>query len=143
MLKKKTFFWIYDYAQYIKNSGINIDLKKELSHNVFENIDELMAAIENDDYSTKQQENFIGKYLLDDIGHSTEKIVGLVVSLTESKEKNYEIGNNGGWQGRTMEEPSWNIKAFGGNRGREADMPNNKASHKGDAAGYGNHSNVS
>ncbi len=143
VLKKKTFFWIYDYEQYIKNSGINIDLKNELSHNAFENIDELMTAIENDDYSIVQQEEYIRKYLLNDLGHSTEKIAGLVVSLMESKEKNYEICNNGRWQGRAVEEPSWNIKTFGGDRRRKADMPDDKTSAKSGAAEYGNHSNVS
>ncbi|MBS5335236.1 MAG: CDP-glycerol glycerophosphotransferase family protein [Anaerovoracaceae bacterium] len=143
VLRKKTFFWIYDYEQYMENSGINIDLKKELSHNVFKNIDELMAAIENDDYSTAQQEKFIRKYLLDDIGHSTDKIAGLAVRLAESKENNNEVYNNGRWQGRTVEEPSWNIKTFGGDRRRKADMQDNKTSAKGNSAGYGNHSNVS
>lgn len=127
----------------MENSGINIDLKKELSHNVFKNIDELMAAIENDDYSTAQQEKFIRKYLLDDIGHSTDKIAGLAVRLAESKENNNEVYNNGRWQGRTVEEPSWNIKTFGGDRRRKADMQDNKTSAKGNSAGYGNHSNVS
>ena len=39
VLKKRTMFWTYDFDEYMENSGINIDLKKEMPGNMSDNID--------------------------------------------------------------------------------------------------------
>ena len=86
VLNKKTYYWTYDYEEYLANNGINIDLKEAAKGHVFKNINELMAAIENDIYDMDILASYKSKYLPEDIGMSTKKICDLIVeSVTEGK----------------------------------------------------------
>lgn len=81
VLRKKTFYWTYDYDEYMENSGINLNLKDELSENVFEDIMELMACIKEDRYNAEQQSRYIEKYLPKELGGSTKKIADWLIGM--------------------------------------------------------------
>ncbi len=106
VIRTKTYFWTYDYDEYMRNSGINIDLKNEMSGNLFKNLEELMQAIEYDRYNYEQQEAYIDKYLMDDIGYSTELITDFVINLIREEESKHEVCYHGRWKSNAMEETS-------------------------------------
>lgn len=81
VLKKPTFFWTYDYDEYMKNSGTNIDLKEEVPDNMSDNINDILHRIENDDYNTQEQLAYIKKFLPKDLGGCTYKIAKKIVDL--------------------------------------------------------------
>ena len=107
VLKKKTYYWAYDYDEYVENNGLNFEVCKELPKYVFRDINELMYDMEKEAYDMKPLEKYIEKYLPEELGTSTEKIFRLIISSLEQNEKNrdiqYEICNNGGWQGNAVE----------------------------------------
>ncbi len=100
VLKKKTYYWTYDYDEYAEKNGLNFEVRKELPEYVFEDIDELMADIEKGSYDMEPLCKYIDKYLPEELGTSTEKLLSLISSLLETKgkrEARYEICDNGGW----------------------------------------------
>ena len=144
VLRKKTFYWTYDYDEYMKNSGINIDLRKELSDNVFEDIDQLLEHIRNDKYNSNLQQRYINKYLPSELGNSTERITSLILSLiTEQQVEIYETGDNGRWQREQMEKSFGNYQTLGGDKWRTADLKDNKAVGYDGSGEFGDNSNVS
>ncbi len=49
-LNKPTYYWIYDYEEYLSNNGLNIDIKKELGSYAFEDINIIADKISNEKY---------------------------------------------------------------------------------------------
>ena len=152
VLKKKTMFWTYDFDEYMENNGINIDLKKEMSGNMSEDINEIMFRIENDIYDENQQEKYIEKYLPAEIGNSTGKIAGLVVSLINEQQTEQvpvrenmrdEVRDNGRRQGKPMETPLWNSQTLSGGGWRTLDMQDDQASSYGDIGEIRDNRNIS
>lgn len=144
VLKKKTLYWIYDYDEYMENSGTNINLKEELHDNVSEDINELIDSIENDKYNYELQERYIKKYLPENMGNSTEKIVSLILKLiTEQQVNVYETCDNGGRSGKQMEKLFGNLQAFSEGEWRTTDMQNDKIAEYDGSKKLGNNSNVS
>lgn len=114
VLEKRTFFWTYDYDEYMENSGINIDLKREMSGNLSADIDRIMYMIENDIYDTEQQEQFIEKYLPDSMGESTEIISNFIMDLIKERSKREdEIRNHGRRTGKQVEPIHGDVQALG------------------------------
>ena len=144
VLKKRTFFWTYDYDEYIENSGINIDLKKEMSDNLSADINDIMYRIENDIFNSMQQKQFIEKYLPTKMGESTEKISNFVMDLmTGHQERENEIHNYGGRPGEQVEPLYGSIQALNIDQWRTADMSDDTVT-AGDVAGkFGNNRNIS
>lgn len=143
VLRKKTFYWVYDYDEYMENSGININLKKEMSGNVFENIDDLMYCVKNDKYNSELQEWYIKKYLPAELGKSTEKIATLTLDLIREQVNMYETGYNGRRQGEQMEGVFRDFKTLGGSEWRAADLSDNKVVDYGGSEELRDHSNIS
>lgn len=144
VLKKKTFYWTYDYDEYMKNSGINIDLKREVPDNLSDDINKIIDNIENDNYNIKQQEKYIYKYLPHQLGGSTEKIVNLIADLLkEQKVVEHEVRDNGRWQRKPLERSFEHFKTYGGNTGRTTYNQNDKVVAYDGTERLGNHSNVS
>lgn len=81
ILNKKTYYWTYDYEEYLANNGLNINLKDAASGHVFKDINELMKNIENNGYDIEVLKAYREKYLPKDLGESTRKITDLVVKL--------------------------------------------------------------
>ena len=152
VLKKRTMFWTYDFDEYMENSGINIDLKKEMPGNMSDNIDEIMYRIENDIYDEGQQEQYIEKYLPAEMGKSTERIAGLAIELmpgwqadtAEDQETGRdEVRDNGRRQRKPLEAPFGSFQAFSGSGRRASDMQDDKAAAYSDIGELGDNRNIS
>jgi CDP-ribitol ribitolphosphotransferase len=86
VLNKRTYYWAYDYKEYLENNGLNINLHEAAPGHVFKEIDELMQHIENGEYDDAVLDAYRRKYLPENLGTSTEKITDLIVSaMTEGK----------------------------------------------------------
>ena len=79
VIGKKTFFWTYDYDEYVENNGLNLDLYGTVPMHIFEELDELALYIEEDRFDQNAFEDFRRKYLPEELGTSTEKIVSVVL----------------------------------------------------------------
>lgn len=86
VLRKKTYYWVYDYEKYIENNGLNIDLFKEFPGCVFNDIYELMKEIKNDINKEGAVSSNCEKYLPKDLGNATNKIAGLCADILCGKE---------------------------------------------------------
>ena len=78
VLNKKLLLYVYDYEQYDKENGINIDLFKELKGNVSKDIKDIVKIIDNNKYNIDSYNKFRKKYLTVSDGTSTLKIVELI-----------------------------------------------------------------
>ena len=79
ILNKKTLYYVFDYEEYKKNNGLNIDLFKEMPGCVFKDAKELYKKIEKDDYDMKVLYKYKNKYIDVQDGTSTKKIVDLII----------------------------------------------------------------
>lgn len=71
---KKTFCYIYDYEQYNKEFGFNIDLKREFKDFSFSKFADIMQKIESGNYDFKAATKFLNKYIENFDGHSIERV---------------------------------------------------------------------
>ena len=62
VLNKQLYIYAYDYDEYKKNPGINIDLKKEFKKYFFTNIDDLYDSI-GKRYNKKIVSDYCNKYI--------------------------------------------------------------------------------
>ncbi|MBQ7203615.1 MAG: CDP-glycerol glycerophosphotransferase family protein [Eubacterium sp.] len=63
LLMKQLYFFVPDYAEYIEDRGINIDLKAELPNAAFEDAGKLFEAIDNNAYDMDSLFAFKEKYI--------------------------------------------------------------------------------
>ena len=80
---KKTFCYIYDYDNYKKTFGFNIDLKKEFNEFSFFQFSDIMKEIENDNYDFKKAKKFLSKYIENFDGHSTDRINEFLLKILD------------------------------------------------------------
>lgn len=83
VLSKRTYYWTYDYEAYMRNNGLNLKLKEELGKYVFDDISELMKELRRNCYDEEFLINYRKKYLPDDLGHSTDKLIGLIMRIID------------------------------------------------------------
>ncbi len=83
ILDKKTLYYVYDYDEYKKNNGLNIDLYKEMPGCVFNDAKKLYKYIEKDKYDMKKIYNYKNKFIDVQDGSSTKKIVDFVIKCME------------------------------------------------------------
>lgn len=81
VLRKKTFFWTYDYDEYMENSGTNIDLRQEVPDNMSADIDDIIERVEKDDYDEEEQARYIRKFLPAQLGGSARRIAEKAAEL--------------------------------------------------------------
>lgn len=81
VLKKKTYYWLYDYMEYIENNGLNINLKSETDPYAFKDIGKLMESICRENYDMDFIDRYRNKYLPENLGHATDNIVDLIKKL--------------------------------------------------------------
>lgn len=85
ILDKKTLYYVFDYDEYKKNNGLNIDLYKEMPGCVFEDAKKLCKVLNNDSYNINTLLKYKNKYIDVQDGTSTKKIVDLVIKCMEDK----------------------------------------------------------
>ena len=88
VLSRKTYYWTYDYDEYMANNGLNFELKKEVGKYVFDDIADLMCSIKSGEYDKDFIREYRNKYLPQDLGHSTEKITALILDNLKKARKN-------------------------------------------------------
>lgn len=87
VLNKPIYFYVYDYDEYISDTGVNIDLYKEMPNCVFETADKLYTSITKKKYNFDQLNKFRDKYVSNRNGDSTAKIVDLIIERGIKSEK--------------------------------------------------------
>ena len=78
ILNKKVIFYVYDYEQYDKENGINIDLFKELPGCTFRNIKDMVNMLDNNKYNEQAFQKFRKKYVTNLNGGCTQKLIELI-----------------------------------------------------------------
>ncbi len=79
VLRKKTLYWVYDYDEYTRENGLNVDMFESMPGLAFKDANELMAFIDKDEYPMELLDAYRQKYLPEDLGRSTEKIAQLIL----------------------------------------------------------------
>lgn len=79
ILKKKTLYYLYDYEEYMRKNGLNLDPKVSMPTCSFETIEPIFDIINNDSYDAKALNAFVKKYLPKKLGQSTKLIVDYVM----------------------------------------------------------------
>lgn len=81
IVSSNVLLYVYDYEQYKKENGLNINLFEELNGCVFKDFKKLMKCIDNNKYDRKQLLAFRKKYVTNLKGNSTEEIYKLIKEL--------------------------------------------------------------
>lgn len=76
---KKTFCYIYDYEEYKKDFGLNIDIKKQFKY-AFYNITDLVENLDND-YNMQYALHFTKKYVENFDGKCTDRIISFIEKI--------------------------------------------------------------
>ena len=63
LMMKPLYFFVPDYNEYKKDRGINVNLYEEMPNAVFDNAEELIASINNDEYDFNSLYAFKEKYI--------------------------------------------------------------------------------
>ena len=79
VLNKKTYYWAYDYEEYLANNGLNINLHEAAPGHVYADIRDLLTAIDEGKYDQAVLDAYRSKYLPEDLGMSTKKICDLII----------------------------------------------------------------
>ena len=78
ILKTNILLYVYDYEQYDKENGLNVNLYYELPGYTSKNIKDLIKVIEKDNYNKKTLLNFREKFITNLTKDSTKKIFKLI-----------------------------------------------------------------
>lgn len=79
ILSVPTYYFLYDYEEYIDKNGMNLDLMKELPKVSFRDASALVENLKSGGYDSETLKEYREKYLPEDLGESTEKIVDLIL----------------------------------------------------------------
>lgn len=79
IINVKTLYWLYDYEDYIKTNGINIDLYKEMPSSTKKELKDILDIIYNEKYNEEELRQYKEKFLPKELGISTKNIVNLVM----------------------------------------------------------------
>ena len=79
VLDKPTYYFVYDYEEYRKKNGMNIDLFEEMPSCVFRNAEELIENLKTGEYNRQALENYRKRYLPEHLGSSTKEICALIL----------------------------------------------------------------
>jgi CDP-glycerol glycerophosphotransferase (TagB/SpsB family) len=74
----KVLLYLFDFDQYKKENGVNIDLFRELKGNASRDMKDLAKVIETNSYNMESYNKFKKKYLSVSDGTSTDKIIKLI-----------------------------------------------------------------
>jgi len=79
VLSIKTYYYLYDFEDYRKNNGINIDLPTLMNNCVFTDAASLVESLTSKEYPYEELERYKAQYLPDELGTSTKQIAALVI----------------------------------------------------------------
>lgn len=78
VLDIKTYYYVYDYEEYIKDNNINIDLFTEMPGCVFRNIEDILESIEANNYNLDAFIEYKHKYLPNTMRYSAKLIADMI-----------------------------------------------------------------
>lgn len=80
ILNKPIFIFLPDIKEYKEETGLNINLKEELSTFTCENFDEIIDKIEKKEYNTKEIKKYRDKYIEIDENKATENLAKFILN---------------------------------------------------------------
>ena len=80
VLNKPIFIFLPDIKEYTEETGLNINLKEELSTFTCENFDEIIDKIEKKEYNTKEIKKYRDKYIEIDENKATENLAKFILN---------------------------------------------------------------
>lgn len=83
ILNCKTFYYVYDYDEYIKHNGLNIDLFEEMPGCVFRNAGELWEAIQKE-YPQDSLNRYRERFVPEKLGVSTKTVGDYIINSMEN-----------------------------------------------------------
>jgi CDP-glycerol glycerophosphotransferase (TagB/SpsB family) len=78
LLNKKIFFYVYDFDEYKKNRGLNLNWFEELPEYTSRDAKEIIKMIEKDQYDLSKLDNIKERYLSARNNECTKEIVDLI-----------------------------------------------------------------
>ena len=81
VLNKKTYYYLFDYDEYMDKNGINVSPFESMPGCAFRDAKELIEDLESGNYKQKVLDLYREKYLPENLGKSTEKLAQLVINL--------------------------------------------------------------
>lgn len=78
ILKKNIFLYLFDYEKYMKETGLNVDLFKELPNCSYKKIKPLLKEIQNNNYNKKEMLAFRNKFVTNLTNDSTKKVYDVI-----------------------------------------------------------------
>lgn len=75
---KKVMFFLYDYEEYSKQNGLNIDLFEEFPLYTAKNANELLKVLKEDNYDLKELKRLREKYVPNTLGNCTKRMIDLI-----------------------------------------------------------------
>ena len=75
---KKVMFFLYDYEEYSKQNGLNIDLIEEYPLYTSKTTKKLLKVLEEENYDLKELKRLREKYVLNIPGNCTKRIINLI-----------------------------------------------------------------
>ncbi len=83
ILEKPTYLFISDYKKYIKNNGLNVDVKKELGKYAFEDAKKMFKEISKNKYDYSVIKQLKDKYVSNCDGKATQTLVDFLIEQTK------------------------------------------------------------
>lgn len=80
VLNKPIFIFLPDIKEYTEETGLNINLKEELSTFTCENFGEIIDKIEKKEYNTKEIKKYRDKYIEIDENKATENLASFILN---------------------------------------------------------------
>ncbi len=81
----KTYYYLPDYNDYIKYNGLNMKIEDECPRLCFRNAHDLVEKIENGIYPKEELTKYKNKFLLPNLGNSTDNITSLIINLLKEE----------------------------------------------------------
>lgn len=86
VLNVKTYYYLFDYDDYVKNNGLNVSPFSSMPGCAFQNAHELMEDLQSGTYNQHALDEYRKQYLPENLGHSTELLATAVLEHTTQKE---------------------------------------------------------
>ncbi len=74
----KTYYFLYDYDEYMRDNGLNLDIPKEMPACTFFRAEELIEALDHEIYPEEELERYRRRYLPGNLGHCAEDGAALI-----------------------------------------------------------------
>jgi CDP-ribitol ribitolphosphotransferase len=78
LLDKKTYYYIFDYEEYISSNGLNLLINEEYPKLCFKDAKSLANQLNKGEYPYEVFENYKERFLPSELGNSTKKIIEMI-----------------------------------------------------------------